>query len=240
MTAGRIEPLRLVVEIGAIVFGILLAFSVDAWYDSVRENERERDYENRIAAELRELKSEIEAIDLGVRRSQEYAETVALFFSDGPDLVDQNQLVLALYNTGRDYLAPLDTNTYEDIVSTGNLALISDTTRRESIRRAYAIVRRLEDSRFPSRDLYLAGVRGWIPQRVVEQIRDACPNISRSEEFICSAIDLDDEISAEIVASVLTDQGRLAFQVRHQGLDVLARTAQNALEAVDEALGHLE
>ena len=240
MTAGRIEPLRLVVEIGAIVFGILLAFSVDAWYDRVRENERERAYENRIAAELRELKSEIEAIDLNVRRSQEYAETVALFFSDGPDLVDQNQLVLALYNTGRDYLAPLDTNTYEDIVSTGNLALISDTTRRESIRRAYAIVRTLEDSRFPSRDQYLAGVRGWIPQRVVEQIRDACPNMSRSEEFICSAIDLDDEISAEIVASVLTDQGRLAFQVRHQGLDVLARTAQNALEAVDEALGHLE
>ena len=98
----------------------------------------------------------------------------------------------------------------------------------------------MEDSRFPSRDQYLEGVRGWIPQRVVDQIRDVCPNISRSAEFICSDIDFDDALSAEIVASVSTDQARLAFQVRHQGLEVLARTARFALEAVDEALGHLE
>lgn len=223
----------------AIVFGILLAFGIDAWYDGVRENERETDYQRRIATELERLVGSIEALGRSASRSQDYANAVANFLSGHDESVDPDWLVVALYNIGRDYLGPLDTTTYEDAVSTGSLALISDSDVREAIRRAYALVDRLEASRDPYRDEYLAGVRGWLPQQVVDQIREACPNFSRSEEFVCRDIDIDDNVAEEVMRQMSGEQARLAFQLRHQGLDGHARLLEFTLQAVETALAQL-
>ena len=216
-----------------------MAFGIDAWYESRVDQAREEEYQRRIAFELGGLRDTIERMYRSTVHASDVAVDVTREFYSSHEPDDPDRIVTALYNVGRDHLAPLDMSNYEDLVSTGSVALISDLDRRQAIQRAYANVALVEQSREPHRDEYLTGVRGWIPQEFIDEIQTTCPDIS-AEGWECPAIDFDDVVVQTIVRRASTDEAFLAFQLRRQGLDVQRRRIERAISAIDEALAYFE
>ena len=233
--ANSIQWKRLSVEAAAIVASILLAFVIDAWWEQRLERQFGAEYERRIASELRDVGAMLEGIERSVQRNIDMGEAASVFFDGDRDSLDQDQLIVHLYNMGRDSASKFDDSTYDDLIATGRLGLITDVSRRQAIQRAYRMVRDLEAELRPYRDEYLTGVRAWIPQKVVNQIREACPNLS-APEWACSEVDIDDQVAARIIEHISTDQALLAFRLREQGLFATQSITRRTRQAVDEAV----
>jgi hypothetical protein len=235
--ANSIHWKRLYIEAAAIVVSILLAFVIDAWWEQRHERAVGAEYEQRIEIELREARALLERIERGVQRNIEMGQRASVFFDGDGDSISHGQLIVFLYNMGRESASTFDDSTYDDLIATGSLALIKDVSRRHAIQRAYRAIRDLESELQPYRDEYLAGVRAWIPQKVVDQIREVCTNISEPE-WVCAdvEVDIDDQISADIIEKLSNDKALLAFRLREQGLNATKSYVLYARETVDVAL----
>jgi hypothetical protein len=235
--ANSIHWKRLYVEAAAIVASILLAFVIDAWWEQRQQRAVGAEYEQRIENELRDVRALLERIERGVQRNIEMGQRASVFFDGDGDSISHDQLIVFLYNMGRDLANRFDDSTYDDLVATGRLSLIKDVSRRHAIQRAYRAIRELEPNLQPYRDEYLAGVRAWIPQKVVDQIREVCTNISEPE-WVCAEVDvdIDDQISADIIEHLSNDKALLAFRLREQGLASTRNWVFDVRQAVDEAL----
>ena len=227
---------RLSVEGVAIVASILLAFAIDAWWGERLEHRLGVEYEQRIASELRGIRIQLEnSIVRTVLRNIEMGETASAFFDVDREPISNDRLIVSLYNMGRDPPDKFDVSTYQDLISSGRLGLIRDVPRRQAIQRAYTKLQDLETVLRPHRNEYLSGVRAWIPQKVVAQIRDACPSIS-AQEWMCSEVDIDDQVARHIIEKLSTDQALIAFRLREQGLPGTLGFSRQAMQAIDEAL----
>ena len=129
-------------------------------------------------------------------------------------------------------------STFDDLVSTGRLGLISDPEVRQAIQRAYAGLQRLAPLRDPYRDEYMAVLYGLIPTSIRQQIRAACPEYSGYSA--CSDLHLDDEAVRLIVELIETREALLVFQTREIRLRTLAGIGSGTLTVLDEALALLE
>ncbi len=230
---------RLSAQAAAIVGSILLAFAIDAWWDERLEHDLGLEYERRIANELHDIRLVLESIERTVQRNIEMGEAASAFFDGDVDLNSHDWLIVSLYNMGRDSSEKFDVSTYEDLIATGRLGLIKDVARRQAIQHAYTKIRDLEKELQPYREEYLAGVRGWIPKKVIRQIREVCTSISEPE-WTCSDVDIDDQNVKRIIEHLSTDKALLAFRLREQGLTVTLGYTLQTKEAVDEALAHLD
>jgi hypothetical protein len=86
-----------------------------------------------------------------VSRNIASLEVASSFFEIGGDPVEANRLIVNLYNAGRDNQERFDTSTFEDLISTGRLGLISDVEVREAIQLAYKALGEVELALAPAR-----------------------------------------------------------------------------------------
>ena len=213
-----------------------MAFAIDAWWEERLERGLGVEYERRIASELRAIRTQLENnVERTVRRNIEMGEIASVFFDVDGEPISHDRLILSLYNMGRDSPDKFDVSTYQDLISSGRLGLIRDVSRRQAIQRAYTKIQDLETELRPHREEYLAGVRAWIPQDVVDQIREACPSII-AREWMCSEVDIDDQVAGHIIEKLSTDRALLAFRLREQGLRGTLGFARQTKQAIDEAL----
>ena len=234
--AQEIPWKRLSVEATAIVASILLAFAIDAWWEERLERGLGVEYERRIATELQGIRTQLEnEIERTVLRNIEMGEIASAFFDIDGEPISHDRLIVALYNMGRDAPDKFNVGTYQDLISSGRLGLIRDISLRQAIQRAYTKLQDLETILRPHRSEYLAGVRGWIPQGIVRQIRESCPDIT-AQEWMCSEVNIDDQVAAHIIEKLSTDQALIAFRLREQGLPGTLSYSRLAKQAIDEAL----
>ncbi len=229
------QPKRMATEFLTILVGILAALGIEAWYAGVRDRALGLEYQVRIAQELRSARVFLEGIGREATRALEYSEAAASFFNTGLPSGDPDELVIAIYNMGRDNPRSFDRSTFEDIVSTGRLNLIAPIEVREAIQRAYRSLDTFETQLAPYRDEYLKVVRGWIPLHVINQIRAECSSMS-AVSFTCPPVDLPEEDVRKILSGLSTDEAALAFRLRRQALPVTRAIAGEAIRAVDSAL----
>ena len=226
-------------ESAAIIASILLAFWIDAWWGETQESALGADYEVRIAAELQSNLAQLNDQLQHVEHNLVAANQVSAFFDIEKRPVGGERLIVNLYNMGRDPPDRFDISTYEDLVATGRLGLIRDIRRREAIQRAYSEIRELEPILRPNRQEYLTGVRGWIPNTIIEKIREVCPSLTATP---CTEADID--INAQSADAIVkrfgSDSALLAYRLREQGLfEKRGRTLQ-AISAVEDAISILE
>jgi hypothetical protein len=226
---------RLSAEFLIIVVGVLAALGVDSWSADRRDRALGSEYELRLLAELRESRHFVEGVHRSALRAIEYASASASYFETGSPAEGADELIVALYNMGRDNPRRPDRTTYDDVISTGRLNLITPVALREAIQRAYAALSNLESQQAPYRDEYLKGVRGAIPQELILQIREACPNISAAE-LICQPADLPDEAAERVLTRLMIDEAATAFRIRQQSLPALRAMAEEAMGEIDLAL----
>ena len=237
--ARRVPWLRIGAEAVAIVGSILLAFSIDAWAERRGERALEADYLERIADELTEAKAVLEEMRLQASTNLLYAPDLTAFFDARMAPDDHQRLVVAIYKFGLDPLElGFDVSTFEDLVSTGRLGLISDPDVRQAIQRAYAGLQRIAPVRDPYRDEYMAALRSWIPASMRGAIRDACP--AYSAYSACSDLHLDEEATRSIVGQIDMREARVAFRMREQGLGTFNGMSSPILRVLDQTLERLE
>jgi hypothetical protein len=180
------------------------------------------------------LESILGAVDGNLLTAPDLTE----FFEGRMAASDHQRLVVAIWQFGGNPLLRFDLSTFDDLVSTGRLGLISDPEVRQAIQRAYAGLQRLTPLLDPYRDEYMAALYGWLSTSVRQEIRAACPEYGTYSA--CSDLQLDGEAVRLIVERVDTPEAQLVFQTRDVRLRTLRGIGRGALVLLDEALARLE
>ena len=120
--------LRLVVQGVGVVISILIAFGIDAWWDSRGEHRLEAEYVSSLRSEIRAALGEV-ASDLESRRR--LSDQLNLFFSNGP-LPTDSLRVLLRSASGVSNISP-PSAVLDDLVSSGRLQLLRSAELREAL-----------------------------------------------------------------------------------------------------------
>jgi hypothetical protein len=147
---------RIIVEATAIVASILLAFAIDAWWESSKAADDEIESLGLIQRDLRETQIQLDSYLEFVEISSESAISAYRDLSgDGP--YDRKRIREELFRVDR-VTVRIPKAAYTDILSTGNLRVISDRRLRDSIVRFYEATERNELVLQKNNDAYLDGL----------------------------------------------------------------------------------
>ena len=224
-------------EFSIVVVGVVLGFQITAWNEQRADRALEAEYLQRIGDELSDAKVVLESIIRSADGNLLSAPVLTEFFDERMAAGDHQRLVVAIFQFGGNPLLGFDLSTFDDLVSTGRLRLISDPEVRQAVQRAYAGLQRLGPLLDPYRDEYMATLYGWLPSSVRQQIRGACPEYGVYSA--CSDLHLDDEAVRLIVERIDTREAQLVFQTREIRLGTLRGIGQGTLMALNEALTQL-
>ena len=226
------------IDFVVVVIGVYVGIELGNWNERRVEQDLEAEYLQRIGDELRDAKAVLEEVVLEADTNLLYEPYLDEFFDGRMSAGDHQRLIVAIYKFGTDPLLGFDVSTFDDLVSTGRLRLISDPEARQVIQRAYAGLQRLAPLRNPYRDEYLAALRAFIPSPMITEIRTACPVYG--DYSACSGLDLDDAAFSSIVEQIEAREALSAFRMRATGLNQLMGISQEILVVLDEALALLE
>jgi len=222
-----------------VVLGVYLGFQVTAWNEQRGERALEAEYLQRIHDELRDAKVVLESIISDAKGNGLFAPDLSEYFDGHVVQPDYQRLAVAIYKFGLDPIdLRFDVSTYDDLVSTGRLRLISDPELRQAIQLAYADLQSYTPFRNPYRDEYKFAVSGWLPRSMTQRIRQACPQNSPYSE--CSGLDLDENTLRSIFEQIDRRQALLAFHNRDTGLGAVIGKGSSILKVLDETLALLE
>jgi len=154
--ANNIQWKRLSIEAFAIVISILLAFAIDAWWENSKTAEDEFESLELIRRDLRETQAQLQSYSDYVEGAYQSAlNAYAALSGDGP--YDREYVRSEMIRVDRITLR-IPTAAYTEILSTGNLRVISDRSLRDSIVRFYENAERIELVLQKNNDAFLDGL----------------------------------------------------------------------------------
>lgn len=135
---------RSLVELLVIIAGVMIALAADRWIAGIDERAEARSYMSRLTDNLRADSTNLE---ISVRQAADRRQTaldMLLYAQTGefPSGIAPDSLLRMLVLTGAPSGAPYSTETWRDMVSTGNVELISDVELRDSLSVYYNEVER--------------------------------------------------------------------------------------------------
>jgi hypothetical protein len=139
-----------------IVASILLAFSIDAWWERIGEA---RDESESLALVSRDLQSAIEQLNDYSRFTQTVTDTALVVFEalSHPESIDRDKVSAQLQWLGQRRTVSLPSAAYTDLLSTGNLRVIRNRDLRDAIVRFYEAAQRGERVIERNTDLVIDG-----------------------------------------------------------------------------------
>lgn len=168
------------VEFLVIGLGVFAALAVDTWVEERENDRRAAEYRERLKTDLqRDVANLNDVIDYyhGIR---EFG-LVTLADLSGDQRLDDFTLMFAAFNAAEEWGFSLESSTYNDMQSTGGLALIDDVELRIDL----ADYHRQGRSRAEVWDLprgYREAARGIIPNSLQAAIHESCvPNFDTDE-----------------------------------------------------------
>lgn len=182
-------------EIALITIGVLLAFAVEDWRGFRSDRQLEAEYLARIESDVR---SAIDAWHSHAERLQSAIQLLQGVRSGAFDALAEyeGQDVWSAYNISHwSYLPAITTSAFEELVSTGRLALIEDIELRNAISEFYSVYAngqnwtlrhasddysRLARSAIPHEVVYAADVEGTYD---ISAIRSALEQLSSRPAF---------------------------------------------------------
>jgi len=229
-----------VLDLFTVVLGVYLGFQVTTWNEQRSERALEAEYLQRIHNELVDAKADLEAIVFRAEANRLSAPELSAFLNERTAKPDPQQLVVAIITFGLDPIdVGFDVSTYNDLVSTGRLRLISDPTVRRSIQRAYAAMQSYAPFRDPYRDEYKFALGGLVPTSVHMQVREACQGFVELSPP-CTGLALDGDATRSIVDQIDRREAMLAFNNRDLGLRAVIGKGKGIHKVLDETIALLE
>jgi hypothetical protein len=146
MTQNQIKAWpRILAEGAAIIVSILLAFSIDAWWEGREEDKRGQLYLLGLREDIIQIEDELgEHIDFitGVMKDAEKVLTMATG-TDAELLTDSFSKTLG--NTYSISSTNLSTPTYHDIINSGNLRLVKNSVLRMKMAKMVELLKTIND-----------------------------------------------------------------------------------------------
>ena len=122
------------IELLVIVIGLVLAFQVDRWWEERADRSREQEYIARLIAEVTDDIEQIShAVELAEVR-QDFGDLL-INVSTNPLVAEQQpaMFLAAVAQAAFTYTPSLNSHTFEDLRSTGNMGLIRNTDIRNAL-----------------------------------------------------------------------------------------------------------
>lgn len=124
----------LVSELIIVVVGIFIAIQVDSWWQHRNDLERKAAYIERLT---RDVKDDKIAIAYAVRLATLRKELAELLIAtaDNPDVArrEPSKFLMAVRQAAYTYTPALDSHTFDELTSTGNLRLLRDETLKTAL-----------------------------------------------------------------------------------------------------------
>jgi hypothetical protein len=170
---------KLAAEFVLIVVGVLIALAVDTAFKDREDDELRAEYVGRIQQDIEtDRRALLNRIEFFSDVQRFCNEMLAWLDSDQP--VDQEVLLASFYAAE---VWPVVTNlsTYQDLLSTGNIRLLSDIDFRGSL---FSYYNKADTSRpgWNPSQTYRETIRGIIPNDVQKLIRENCPTTDTLDE----------------------------------------------------------
>jgi hypothetical protein len=127
------------VEFLLVVLGVLFALQLDNWNEQRKDRALFRDYLVQLQADLRK---DVEQAERRIAAAKSLDERAAYLISviegKAAQPIDHNRLVSAVLTAGYAYLDLVNRQTYDELISTGNLRLFPDTALKREVVTYYA------------------------------------------------------------------------------------------------------
>ena len=123
-----------ILELIVVAVGLLMAFQVDRWWEARHDRETEQQYIDRL---IDDLESDLENLADAVG-SAEFRLSLARLLMDvaeSPELATQSpvKFIIAVQQAAFTYTPALNSNTFDELRSTGNLGLLRDTELKNTL-----------------------------------------------------------------------------------------------------------
>jgi hypothetical protein len=123
-----------IIEFLLVVLGVLLALQLDNWNEQRKDQALFQDYLVQLQADLRE---DVEQAERRIETARALDELAAYLISviegKAAEPIDNNRLVSAVLTAGYANLDLVNRQTYDELISTGNLRLFPDTTLKREV-----------------------------------------------------------------------------------------------------------
>lgn len=228
-------------ELIVIVVGVVIALAADRWIQTLDSRADERFYIRQLASDIRADSGLLRGwVDTSAVRNQT-ALDVLLYADEGglPPDTDPPQFMAAIHVVPAGGTIKYTTDTWEDLVATGNLALIQDEELRTALSVYYNEVERVQgmgSGLFGSGTLFraldrlspplqsLAVLRFFLPAEMRAEYR---PTTADAERFL-TALTASDEILTEFAAM------RKAWTVSENAHKGLLEQSTHLLQRLEE------
>ena len=124
-------------EILLVVLGILIALQINNWNERNKEQATSMTYVNNL---IDDLSKDSDMYDDQIRAAQlkfQFCKEIFGIVKDRESIIDTSKFIVNLQAAGRLILPTITDNTYNDLVSTGNIKLIKDKKSIDALREYY-------------------------------------------------------------------------------------------------------
>jgi hypothetical protein len=240
------------VETFVVIFGLLLAFQLDRWWEARGEQAQEAEYIARLIADIESDIPVIEnAIDLASLRKDMADLLMDVAADPAAAAVQPVHFVTAVMQAAFTYSPNLASHTFEDMRSTGNLSLLQDPDIKNALYRYYDFHRTQNQYRplqFMSEHRHFQLAAGVLSYEQARLVQDTWYVVTPADLEDFDDIRLD---AAEVQAAVERFRSRddlLAFlpEMRHLQIEqiiineIRLQNAQEVLEILKRYAASLE
>jgi len=122
-----------------VVLGVLLALQLDNWNEQRKDRALFQDYLVQLQADLRDdIRQAERRIESTTSLDERAAYLISVIEGTAEEPIDQNRLIAAVLSSGYAYLDLVNRQTYDELISTGNLRLFPDTALKREVVSYYA------------------------------------------------------------------------------------------------------
>lgn len=121
-------------ELLIVAVGILMAFQVDRWWEVRRERTSEQEYIQRL---ISDVEHDIEQLEFGIAQAELRLSFASLLMdvAENPSVAVASpvEFMIAVNQAAYTFTPALSSNTFDELRSTGNLALMRDARLKNSL-----------------------------------------------------------------------------------------------------------
>jgi hypothetical protein len=230
------------IEVLIVIVGVFIGLQVSDWNETRKENERGREYLQRLHDELLQDAGSLTQISKFWSQVQGYGESAMAHAEDGVLREGSAwKTLLAYHHASQVWPYRKPDVTFQEILSTGNLLLIRDPALRERIARHYSAGGGSQVSEVLGLiPRYREHVRGLVPWKIQRYIWTECYSTEDAEQLLRDCESPVSEQEALAVLQRLRDEPSLIAELRfwmitvHSGMILMRDVQQDARSLADE------
>ena len=229
-------------EILLVVIGILIALQVNNWNELRKQQQRESVYLERLNENLHSDKKLFQLNLDFYKQVQSYGETALAYAENGIVQGSNWSVLLAYFQSSQIWPILIESSTYDELKSAGELSLLKSVLLRESLAFYYSGGQFRYNQTIGVNPPYRSLVRKQIPFTVQDYIWEYCHQTDGDKQILTScAPGVTEEEAAEIINKLKKDKnltGELRFWMSNiqAGWDIL----NQQIDVVDLMLAEIQ